>query len=49
MYKGIISANHIIACTNDRHEREVMQYGSVYDIEEISFIPNRVTRIPDIG
>ena len=47
MYKGKICAAHIIAYTNDRHEHEVMQYGSVFDVEEIPFIPDRVTRIPD--
>lgn len=47
VYKGKICAAHIIAYTNDRHEHEVMQYGSVFDVEEIPFIPDRVTRIPD--
>ncbi len=42
VYKAKIPASEIIAFTNTRHEQEVMQYGSVYDIEEIPFIPGRV-------
>lgn len=49
VYKGTIRSDDIITYTNDRHEHEVMQFGSVYDIEEIPFIPGRVKQIDERG
>lgn len=36
LYRGKIRPNHIIAYTDERGEREVMQYGHVYAIEDIT-------------
>lgn len=36
LYKGIISADKIVAYLNDRHEFEIVQYANVRDIEEIT-------------
>ncbi|MCR5088083.1 MAG: hypothetical protein K6C08_01050 [Oscillospiraceae bacterium] len=47
VYRAMIRAEDIIAFTNDRSEQEVMQYCSVYDVEEIPYTPGRVTRIDD--
>ncbi len=38
LYKGKIKPEKIIAYTNDRQEQEIMQYGNVYDIEEIEAV-----------
>ena len=35
LYTGKIKPGKIIAYTNDRDESEVLQYGSVYDIQEL--------------
>lgn len=35
LYTGKIKPEKIIAYTNDRNESEIMQYGSVYDIQEL--------------
>ena len=35
LYKGKIKPEHIIAYTDDRSEKEIMQYRHVYDIEEL--------------
>ena len=36
LYRGVIRPEQIIWYTDDRNEKEVMQYGSVRDIEEIA-------------
>ncbi len=36
IYKGKIRTADIIAYTNQRQEQEVMQYGSVFDVEDIT-------------
>lgn len=36
LYKGVIRTKDIIAYTDDRNEREVMQYRKVYDLEDIT-------------
>ncbi len=36
LYKGKIKPEHIICYTNDREENEIMQYGHVYSIEDIT-------------
>ncbi len=38
LYKGKIKPEDVIAYSNDRNEFEVMQYGKVYDIEQIDEI-----------
>lgn len=35
LYRGKIKTSKIIAFNDDRHEKEIMQYGNVYDIQEI--------------
>ncbi len=49
VYRASILASEIIAYTNARSEQEVMQYGSVYDVEEIPFIPGRVKQLDENG
>ena len=49
VYRASILASEIIAYTNARSEQEVMQYGSVFNIEEIPFAPGRVTQLDENG
>lgn len=48
VYKGKIRVEDILAY-EDSSEKEVMQSGKVYDIEEEPFIPGRVTRLDENG
>ena len=44
LYRGKIRPEHIIAYCNEREEKEVMQYGHVYDIEDITPADNILKR-----
>lgn len=42
VYEGKIRVDDIIAYTDSRNEKEVMQFGKVYDIRELEFEPGKV-------
>lgn len=48
VYKGKIRTKDIIAFI-DGSEKEIIQYGKVFDIEELDFIPGRVKALSEEG
>ena len=47
VYEAKIKVDDILSYTNERLEREVMQYRKVFGVHEIPFEPGRVDRIPE--